>query len=62
MEAPEAEFRWIVRETDGKDAREDFEKEWEETGCKSRTVRDWSSWMGEGTALLIMESVRNYGG
>ena len=26
-EVPEAEFRWTARETDGKDAEEDFEKE-----------------------------------
>ena len=25
IEAPEAEFKWIIRETDGKDAEEDLE-------------------------------------
>ena len=37
MEASEAEFRWIIRETDGKYAEEDLEKEWEEMSCNSRT-------------------------
>jgi ubiquitin carboxyl-terminal hydrolase L3 len=37
VEAPEAEFRWIARERDGKDAEEDFEKERDEVARQSGT-------------------------
>jgi len=37
VEAPEAEFRWIARDRDGKDAEEDFETEREEVARQSGT-------------------------
>ena len=37
VEAPEAEFRWIARDRDGKDSEEDLEKEREEIARQSGT-------------------------
>lgn len=37
VEAPEAEFRWVARDRDGKDTEEEVEKEWEEIGRESGT-------------------------